>query len=240
MTKQLFGAFIFLSLFSAVQAQELPNKNQAQNQETVVLLHGLGRSNLAMWRLAKHLENANYKVVRIGYQSIGSTLPEVITDITDQINDCCLSAQYPVHFVGHSLGGLLIRAYLQNQQPEQLANVVLIGTPNQGTTVANWLGNKDWVEFVLPMAKELSTDKNSFPNSLQAPYYPVGVIAGVADYDNDKYLPGRDDGMVTVESTKLANMQDFIEVQTGHSMMRYNHEVAQQTIHFLQHQQFSH
>lgn len=240
MTKPLLGIFLLFSLLSAAQSQASNTLDrQVQAQETVVLLHGLGRSNLAMWRLADRLEDADYHVVRIGYRSIGTTLSEVIADISRQINHCCLEAEHPVHFAGHSLGGLLIRAYLQHNQPKSLGNVVLIGTPNQGTSMANWLGGKEWVQFVMPMARELGTEPSSFPNSLAPPYYPVGVIAGVADYDNDDYLPGRDDGMVTVESTKLEGMRDFVEVNTGHSMMRYNDAVATQTIYFLKHGHFS-
>ena len=240
MTKQLLSVFILIWGVSVAHAQSSSTSNQVQSKELVVLIHGLGRSNLAMWRLADRLEDANYQVARIGYHSIGTTLPEVIADITHQINTCCSNSQYPVHFAGHSLGGLLIRAYLQHNQPKVLGNVVLIGTPNQGTNIANWLGNKDWVQFVVPMAAHLGTEPDSFPNSLPVPNYPVGVIAGVANYDNEHYLPGPDDGMVSVASTKLPGMQDFIEIETGHSMMRYNDEVARQTIHFLQHQRFSH
>ena len=91
------------------------------------------------------------------------------------------------------------------------------------------------------MATALGTDEESLPKTLEAPYYPVGVIAGVFESDfNDEYLPGRDDGLVPVESTKLEGMSDFIEIESGHSMMRYNSDVASQTIHFLKNGKFAH
>ena len=231
--------WFYLSMVSVAYASEHhPDSAPADAQELVLLLHGLGRSNIAMWRLADRLEDANYKVQRIGYHSIGTTLAEVLTDITGQINQCCAEDQRKIHLVGHSLGGLLIRAYLQDNQLLNLGRVVLIGTPNKGTEIANWLGDNPAVKLLTPIAAELSTHQDSFPNRLPLPYYPVGVIAGVVDRDNENYLPGRDDGMVSVESTKLEGMRDFIEISSGHSMMRYNDEVAQQAINFLQQGRF--
>jgi hypothetical protein len=77
---------------------------------------------------------------------------------------------------------------------------------------------------------------------LNQPGYPVGVIAGVrptAD-NNANYLPGDDDGVVSVSSTRLPGMSDFVVVETGHAMMRYNREVAHQAITFLKQGYFDH
>ena len=216
-------------------------EKDVNKQEVVVLLHGLGRSNIAMWRLAGRFEDAGYDVQQVGYSSINTTTDEVIADISKQIDNCCADEKRKVHFVGHSLGGLLIRAYLQENRLEQLGNTVLIGTPNKGTNIADQFKGNCLVELLLPMATALGTDEESLPKTLEAPYYPVGVIAGVFESDfNDEYLPGRDDGLVPVESTKLEGMSDFIEIESGHSMMRYNSDVASQTIHFLKNGKFAH
>jgi pimeloyl-ACP methyl ester carboxylesterase len=218
-------------------------ENQAESsvsgeKEVVVLLHGLARSNMAMWRLKQRLEEADFYVQTIGYASLNQTPEQIVQNISQQINGCCRSINNRVHFVGHSLGGLLIRAYLVENKLDNLGRVVLIGTPNQGTEIADYAKRNWWGQFAGPAALALGTTKESFPNTLPEPDYPVGVIAGVSSSDNEEMIPGLDDGLVSVESTKLKNMQDFITVPSGHSMMRYNKEVARQTIHFLQHGQF--
>jgi hypothetical protein len=90
------------------------------------------------------------------------------------------------------------------------------------------------MDILGPTAKALGTDANSFPRSLEAPYYPVGIIAGERKSElNDSVIPGKDDGLVSVEATKIDAMTDFIIIETGHSMMRYDREVADQTIEFI-------
>lgn len=224
-----------LLLFSSTNISANDSKAELNStaKETVVVIHGLGRSNMAMWRLAAKLENAGYEVHRVGYRSFNTTSDEVIASVSQQINDCCKDQNKPVNFVGHSLGGLLIRAYLQNNNVKQLGRVVMIGTPNNGSGIADRFKDHCLIDLV-PIAAALGTDETSLPNRLAPPYYPVGIIAGTLKNEfNDKDLPGRDDGLVSVESTKLKGMTDFIEVESGHSMLRYNNQVAEQTIQFL-------
>ena len=216
-------------------------KDEVGNKEIIVLLHGLGRGNIAMWKLASRLEDAGYYVQRVGYSSLTQTPDQILEDVSEQINKCCVGQKQTVHFVGHSLGGLLIRAYLQDNKVSNLGRVVLMGTPNQGNEIVEKYRDSWWMQFAGPTALALGTEEGSFPNTLKDPYYPVGVIAGETDGDNDEYLPGKDDGLVSVESTKLKNgMTDFIIIETGHSMMRYNEDVAKQTISFLQSGRFNH
>lgn len=237
---KVFGLFIIASLgCSVINVQPSAADMKAIDKELVVLMHGLGRSNTAMWKLASRLEDAGYFVVRVGYRSFQQTPEQILESITAQINACCTKHKHAVHFVGHSLGGLLTRAYLQNNKVDHLGRVVLLASPNHGTEVVDQYRERWWMKFAGPMAMALGTDENSFPHSLEPPYYPVGVIAGInGDEDNDKILPGKDDGLVTVESTKLQGMTDFIIIESGHSLMRYNEEVAKQTIAFIKYEKF--
>ncbi|MBI9086006.1 MAG: alpha/beta fold hydrolase [Desulfobacterales bacterium] len=227
------AVFLLAAPFTAC-AQEKNVTAEHSSGETVVLLHGLGRSKAAMWLLANRLEKAGFNVQRIGYDSIDATPEEIIATVTGQIQDCCVGGHRTVHFVGHSLGGLIIRAYLDSHHPENLGSVVLIGTPNQGTPIVDRFHDRWWMKLVGPTALALNQKGNSFPKTLGDPYYPVGVIAGKIESCLAETLHGgKSDGLVPVASTRVNNMTDFMVVETGHSAMRYDSEVARQAIAFL-------
>jgi pimeloyl-ACP methyl ester carboxylesterase len=215
------------------------SKAVASERNVVVLLHGLGRSKSAMWLLAQRLETAGYQVESIGYRSLHRTPEQILTHLQSKVGNCCASSDTKIHFVGHSLGGLIVRAYLAKNKPPNLGRVVLLGTPNSGAHLADLYGDKWWFKLLGPTAQFLGTGRDSLPRSLPAPDYPVGVIAGIANrVSNDHILPGDDDGLVSVESTKLEGMTDFVVVQTGHSAMRYSSAVANQVVSFLKNGRF--
>lgn len=186
-----------------------------------------------MWFLASRIERAGFHVVRIGYNSLADSPERIIVAVSQKIDACCKASPKPVHFVGHSLGGLIIRAYLAENRPRVLGRVVLIATPNAGTPVVDNYRNSWWMGLAGPTAKSLGTGPDSFPNSLPAPDYPVGVIAGIWSRHGVDLIPGDDDGLVSLESTKVTGMADFIIVESNHAWMRYSQEVARQTIAFL-------
>lgn len=234
LTLSLVAMILAMLGCSSTISQSESVQSKPIDKETVILIHGLARNNAAMWLLASRLEDAGFHVERVGYSSLNQTPEQILAEVSEQIDECCAKHNHTVHFVGHSLGGLIIRAYLQDHKVENLGRVVLMGTPNQGTEIVDKFRDKWWMQFAGPTALSLGTDSESFPNSLKDPYYPVGVIAGASRHDtNDEILPGKDDGLVRVESTKLNGMTDFIVIETGHSLMRYNEDVAKQTIVFL-------
>lgn len=234
----LLTLLLLLACQAGVAAPEV-SRQQESDREVVVLLHGLGRNNMATWLLGQRLEDAGYHVERIGYSSLKASPREILEEVSSQIDNCCSTHLTTVHYVGHSLGGLLIRAYLQERRPRNLGRVVLMGTPNQGTPLVDHFRDQWWMKLLGPMTNALGTGSESFPNSLEPPWYPVGVIAGVANWgNNEPWLPGPDDGLVTVEATRLEGMSDFIVIRTGHGFMRYDQEVAQQTISFLKNGRF--
>jgi len=246
MKKLLKLGLVLLVLVLAVQSSAAsdtqPSGTALPGQpDTVILLHGLGRSDTAMWLLASRLEDEGFLVERIEYDSLTRAPREILDDIGGQIAACCLGRAGTLHFVGHSLGGLLIRAYLDKNRVANLGRVVLIGTPNQGTAVVDRFRDSWWMPLLGPTTLALGTDEESFPNSLEPPYYPVGVIAGKFGFGlNDIFLPGEDDGLVTVDATRLEGMTDFVVVNSGHAFMRYSGEVAAQTAAFLKTGRFLH
>jgi len=241
-----FIAKIILILVTAVVfnasmavATLAPKKLADDGLETVVLLHGLGRGNSAMSSLASRLGRSGYQVKLVGYHSLNRELSQILSSISSQIDQCCLNKDKPVHFVGYSFGGLLIRSYLANNKIKNLGRVVLIGTPNTGSEFVDQHQDRWWIKLLGPAVTSLGTGKKSFPNSLALPFYPVGIIAGVRnDASNDDIIPGKDDGLVSVKSTKISGMTDFVEINADHRSMRNNKVVAKQTIEFLRHGRF--
>lgn len=223
--------FLFFFFFSS-------NSASSQN-EAVVLLHGLGRGKSIMTPLKERLETAGYATAVADYKSIGRTPEEIIADVSQQITSFRSDSIRIIHFVGHSLGGLLIRAYLDSIKVPNLGRVVLIGSPSKGTPIVDYFRDSWILKLAGPAASSLGTDEKSFPRTLSAPYYPIGIIAGISSaFNNDGFIPGEDDGIVPVESTKIEGMTDFISVQVSHSSMPRSEEVGNQVIAFLQRGRF--
>ncbi|NOH51704.1 alpha/beta hydrolase [Vibrio coralliilyticus] len=210
----------------------------------VVVAHGLGRSDFAMRGLKNSLADAGYAVCRLNYSSIGQSLQKWKEETTSQI-DQCVSGYSTVHFVGHSLGGLAIRSYLANDeqlaQDKRLGKVVLLGTPNKGSEVADSMKGHFLMSIAGEVSQSLTTGEQSLGQRLPPPYYPVGVIAGTSESSGTAELfHSLNDGLVSVESAKVSNMADFITLDVSHTAMRYDAEVAKQTISYLQTGHFIH
>ena len=231
--------FLMIIIFTVCGQEDSTRANTNADQEVAFILHGFARSKTAMVLLAARLENAGYLVHRISYPTLNTTPEEGLKAVSRQINTQLPDSTDIVHFVGHSLGGLMIRAYLQENRLPGLGHVVLIGTPNQGTPLADRFRDSWWFKLLGSMPVQLGTDSTDFPKSLEKPYYPVGIITGVLEgMENEKLLPGKDDGVVPATSTLVAGMTDRITINTGHAMLRYNKEVAEQTIEFLKNGKF--
>lgn len=213
--------------------------------DKVVLLHGLGRGKMSTLLLESALTKAGFDVHSIDYPSTDQTPKALVEIVSEEINNCCSNGPETVHFVGHSLGGLLIRAYLGRYQPKSLGRVVLLGTPNKGSELAD-VGiyesvSNTLLEMAGPTAKTLHTGPKGFPASLPAPHYPVGVIAGKRDNPlSNNWLPLPNDGMVSVESARLDGMTDFIVFDVSHWELRSDPTVATQVIEFLLYGRFDH
>jgi hypothetical protein len=139
------------------------------------------------------------------------------------------------------MGGILVRYYLKNHPLEGLGKVVMIAPPNQGTELAELFADSSWIDIKTGPAKlQLSAQQDSWVNQLGPVNFAVGIIAG--NYNSNLLtawlLPGEDDGVVSVESTKVKNMQDFMIVNEKHFKLRGNITVLHQAAYFLKHSNF--
>jgi pimeloyl-ACP methyl ester carboxylesterase len=209
----------------------------AETKDYVVLLHGLCRSGRSMIPMGQALEQAGYKIVNMEYPSRSTSIEKLSDDaIGLAVEDCQRQGATRIHFVTHSLGGILVRSYLARHTIPNLGRVVMLGPPNQGSEVVDKLGSW-WLFKKLngPAGGELGTDKNSTPNQIGQANFCVGVIAGdrSLNWINSLLIPGRDDGKVSVERTKLAGMTDHIVIHATHPFIMCNRTAIRQTVHFL-------
>jgi pimeloyl-ACP methyl ester carboxylesterase len=207
----------------------------APPQELVVLVHGFGRSDRAMRPLARRLEAAGYEVHALRYESTEKSPDALVTDLEQQLARCCASAER-LHFVTHSLGGILLRAQLAERPPAALGRVVMLAPPNHGSELADWLsGSKALSALLGPTAGELGTGEQSLPNRLPPASFEVGVIAGTYSWNplGSRMIPGEDDGTVSVVSARLEGMRDFLELPVSHTAILRSGEAADQTVLFL-------
>ncbi len=203
--------------------------------EAVILLHGLARTKNAFKKLAKRLTNQGYRVINLSYPSTKEPIESLAQDIITQSLQQCPGAD-KVHFVTHSMGGILLRHYLANNKIEKLGHVVMLGPPNHGSQVVDKL--KSIPLFALingPAGMQLGTDSNAIVNRLPDAHFSLGIIAGNRSINLllSTLLPTPNDGKVSVISTKLSGMTDHLILPVTHPFMMNNKQVTQQVLHFL-------
>lgn len=226
MVLRFFIIFIF-SLLS-VQAHA--------EQECVVLLHGLARVSNSMSELDTKLQRAGYSTSNINYPSRQNSIPELADEAVGRgVSSCEEQQASSIHFVAHSLGGILVRHYLRKNDLRNLGRVVMLGTPNQGAEIVDQIKTWPGFGFLGPSAKALGTDANGIVNNLGPVDFELGVIAGnVSVNPLGKLLMGKtNDSVVTVESTKIDGMKAHIILPVIHTIMMRNNTVIDHTIHFL-------
>jgi triacylglycerol lipase len=208
----------------------------------VVMLHGLGRSERAMRRIARRFQESGFSAIPIGYDSTSQTLDQIVDEVSGRLADCCEQAER-LHFVTHSLGGIVLRAWVAQAtpDPDRLGRVVMLSPPNHGSVLVDRLG--DLSSLLGPTGSELGTAPDSAPNRLNTlgpVEFELGVIAGDRSWNplGSLLLDGPDDGTVSVESAKVPGMRDFVILPTSHSFMMYDREVARQAIYFIENGRF--
>ncbi len=203
--------------------------------DCVVLLHGLARTSASMDALATAFEDAGYAVQNTGYPSTSLSIEELAPEAIERAVGSC-PPDSTVHFVTHSMGGILVRYYLAHNSFSRLGRVVMIAPPNKGSGVVAALHDvPGFAWYNGPAGLQLGTDSQSLPLQLPAVTYPVGIIAGTRTFNLilSRFLDNPDDGKVSVENTKVEGMTDFAEVPYSHPFIMKRKAVIKLALGFI-------
>lgn len=209
-----------------------------KDSEAIILLHGLARTSRSMNKAGELLAAYGYKIINVDYPSRSADISSLAQKyIAEALKQCDVKGVQKIHFLTHSMGGILLRHYLASQSIEKLGRVVMLAPPNQGSEVVDKLGG--WRLFYYlngPAGLQLGTDSNSVPNRLGPVNFQLGVIAGskTANPLLSRLISGVNDGKVSVSRAQIAGMKDFIVMPYSHPFIMRGEAVIEQALHFIQ------
>lgn len=214
----------------------------AEDRKCVVLLHGIARTSASMAPLAEYMEKRGYAAINIDYPSTDHAIDDLVERVNGKIIASSWTPDCTTHFVGYSMGALIVRGLIHKHRPEKMGRVVLLAPPNGGSEVADFWKNNFLFEWLYgPAGQELVTQQDAYRNRFGEVDFEVGVIAGDRSIDplSSSIIPGPDDGKVSIPRTKLPGMKDHIVVHATHTFIMRNEEVMEQALHFLKHGEFN-
>lgn len=207
----------------------------AMSGKGVILIHGIIRSSRSFDRLRAALQEEGYTIFGFDYPSTRITIPEAADDLDQVIRS--LDGIEEIHFVVHSMGGLVVRSWCDRHRDPRVKRMVMLGTPNCGAEMADLLRNNPLFRLVFgPAGQQLVCDKAGLIAGLPTPPFEFAIIAGARGTAGgfNPLIPGDDDGTITVACTRLPGAADFLTVPCLHSFLMGNDAVIRATTRFLQ------
>jgi triacylglycerol lipase len=202
--------------------------------ETVVLLHGVWRSAWSMRPLERALRGAGYNVINETYPSVRRDILENSERLARRLQTVRAGR---IHFVTHSMGGLVVRQMLANHPLPNLGRVVMIAPPSRGARLADRYFRVPFFRWVMGRgAMQLCTGEDALAAQLPPPPCDFAIFAGMRGHPRGWHplIPGDDDGTVGVTEAYLPGASAFVTVVASHTFIMNNPRVIRGTIEFLE------
>ncbi|MDR3385453.1 MAG: alpha/beta fold hydrolase [Rudaea sp.] len=199
------------------------------NAETVILVHGLWMRGFTLAMLRRRLEAAGYAVESFEFASVFGGADVAVERLLERVQ---MLKNKKIHFVGHSLGGLVALQALQRAPAISGGHVVCLGSPLRGSAVARGVARLPGGSFVIGKSLEILRTGIERWEGVQ----PVGAIAGRLPVGLGfavGALASPHDGTVSVAETELPGLTDHCVVPATHTGLLFSEEAAGQVIAFL-------
>ncbi|MBI2785456.1 MAG: alpha/beta hydrolase [Legionella longbeachae] len=236
-----FILVLWIGIVYAVQAYAFLPKSQPQiygnspvapvqsqhTQEIIVLVHGLMRTSLSMWPLKNYLKRHGYQVYSYSYPSPKYSIQEHGFYLNQFIIDLLIkNPGIKIHFITHSLGGIISREALSKLSKKQLKYVgclIMLAPPNQGSELAKLsLKILPIISSTIKPMAELSSEQTSYVHQVPIPKVKIGIIAG------------RYDAKVPPKSARLQGQEEPMIVNSNHTFIMNNEEAKRLIMSFLE------
>ncbi len=201
---------------------------------TVVLLHGLWRGWHAMEPLARVLRREGFSTLNLPYPSTRLPIPELTTFVSGEV--ARISDHRPVHFVTHSLGGILVRSMIAKPQPWRCGRIVMLAPPNHGSEIVDWSRQHSSVRrFLGPAGCSLGSDGvvNELPD-LPADSETAVIMGRRCTLPFFKHLLEEDnDGIVSASRGRIRNLRGFSVIDADHTFIQMHPDAIRMIPGFL-------
>lgn len=192
-----------------------------------LFVHGMGRSPLSGWRLLRRLKGAGLKTQTFGYAVTIHGFSAIAERLAARIEQLARQGEYIL--IGHSLGGVLIRAALAELHVSvpQPRHLFLLGSPIQPARLARRLRSN-------PVFRTLTGDCGQLLGSsermreIKAPSVPVTAVIGTRAAPRALGLFGSEpnDGIVSASETFANWIEDRVEIPVVHTLLPSSLEAA--------------
>lgn len=202
--------------------------------KAVILVHGIIRSSKSFGKMRSRFQQEGYHAFCFDYPSTRVTIAESAEFLHRVIES--MDGIDEINFVVHSMGGLVVRAYLAEHHDERIRRMVMVGVPNLGAAMADRVQGIALYKAIFgPAGRQLVRDPGGFIAKLPTPDFEFAIIAGARGSENgyNFLIPGDDDGTVGVDSTRLPGAADFIAVRGIHSFLPGHHSVIDHSLRFV-------